>query len=111
MMLHTAVGKNGAFVATPMFDDGMHGDGAENDGVFVGTTPVPADRRVRFWVEAKADSSIYEVRTHWQTFADFAAWTASPAFKEAHKDPPPREMFAGPHQLSIGEIFISSEAD
>ena len=73
--------------------------------------PVPMRRDPeRGWVEAKLDPAVYEVRTYWQSFEDFAAWAASPAFREAHKEPPPKEMFAGPHALSIGEIFISSEA-
>ncbi len=74
--------------------------------------PLPMRRDPeRGWVEAKADSSIYEVRTYWHSFDAFAAWTASPAFTEAHKERPPQEMFAGQHQLTIGEIFISSAAD
>ena len=63
------------------------------------------------WVEAKLDAAVYEVRTYWQSFEDFAAWNSSSAFRDAHKEPPPKEMFAGPHQLSIGEVFISSAAE
>jgi hypothetical protein len=38
-----------------MFDDGQHGDSAENDGVFgAATTNYPAGTKVRFYVEARS---------------------------------------------------------
>src|ERR1700753_1630787 len=45
----------------------------------------------------------YEVKTWWRTLEDFAAWTRSPSFAEAHSDRPPKEMFAGPNVLEIHE--------
>jgi hypothetical protein len=45
----------GRFAIAQMFDDGQHGDGAENDGVFGGaTTNCPAGTKVRFYVEARS---------------------------------------------------------
>jgi hypothetical protein len=41
-----------------MFDDGLHGDGAENDGLFgVATTNYPAGTKVRFYVEARSGNA------------------------------------------------------
>jgi hypothetical protein len=38
-----------------MFDDGLHGDGVENDGLFgAATTNYPAGTKVRFYVEARS---------------------------------------------------------
>ena len=53
----------------------------------------------------------YEVKTWWRSFEDFVAWTESPAFAEAHKDRPPKEMFAGPNELGIHEVFLSTDGD
>ena len=48
----------GKFARNPMFDDGLHGDGAANDGVFGGgTAPYPAGAKVRYYVEARSANS------------------------------------------------------
>ena len=48
----------GRFGGVQMFDDGQHGDGAENDGLFgAATTNYPAGTRVRFYVEARSANS------------------------------------------------------
>lgn len=52
----------------------------------------------------------YEVKTWWLRFEDFEAWTRSPAFAEAHKNRPPKEMFAGPNVLEVHEVFLESPA-
>jgi hypothetical protein len=45
----------GRFAVTQMFDDGQHGDGAENDGLFgAATTNYPAGTKVRFYIEARS---------------------------------------------------------
>ena len=53
----------------------------------------------------------YEVKTWWRTLEDFAAWTRSPAFAEAHKNRAPKEMFAGPSILEIHEVFTSTDLE
>jgi heme-degrading monooxygenase HmoA len=53
--------------------------------------------------------AFYEVKTWWQTLADFEAWTRGPAFAEAHKNRPPKEMFAGSNVLEIHEVFLSTD--
>ena len=53
--------------------------------------------------------AFYEVKTWWRSFDDFVAWTKSPSFAEAHRDRPPKEMFAGPNKLLIHEVFLSSD--
>lgn len=45
----------GRFVVAQMFDDGAHGDGVADDGVFgAATTNYPAGTKVRFYVEARS---------------------------------------------------------
>jgi hypothetical protein len=45
----------GRFAVVQMFDDGAHGDGSANDGVFgAATTNYPAGTKVRFYVEARS---------------------------------------------------------
>ena len=42
----------GRFVAVPMLDDGLHGDGEAGDGLFGGSpTNYPAGTKVRYYVE------------------------------------------------------------
>ena len=48
----------GRFNAVRMLDDGAHGDGLANDGVFGGTTTnYPAGTKVRYYVEARSANS------------------------------------------------------
>lgn len=55
VLLYYATGITGAFTSTPMFDDGAHGDGAANDGLFAGDIPsFPAGSLVRYYVEDRA---------------------------------------------------------
>jgi heme-degrading monooxygenase HmoA len=42
---------------------------------------------------------------------DFVAWTRSPSFAEAHKNRPPKEMFAGPNKLEVHEVFTSTDLE
>jgi hypothetical protein len=51
----------------------------------------------------------YEVKTWWRTIDDFTAGTKSPAFAQAHADRAPKEMFAGPSQLKIHEVLLSTD--
>ncbi len=52
----------------------------------------------------------YEVKTWWRTLEDFEAWVHSPAFAEAHRNRPPKDMFRGPNVLEIHEVFLSTDA-
>jgi heme-degrading monooxygenase HmoA len=47
----------------------------------------------------------YLVMTWWDTEADFRAWTESPEFQEAHRNRPPRELFAGPSVFEMHEVI------
>ena len=61
------------------------------------------------WVEDPDAQGYYEVKTWWRRFEDFVAWTQSPAFAEAHANRAPKEMFAGPSELVIHEVFLSTD--
>lgn len=53
----------GRFSVTQMFDDGAHGDGVANDGVFgAATTNYPAGAKVRYYVEARAGNTAKAAR-------------------------------------------------
>ncbi len=73
--------------------------------------PMKFDRESSRWVEDADAQGYYEVKTWWRSFEDFRAWTESEAFKEAHRDRPPADMFAGPNVLEIHEVFTSSDLD
>ncbi|MEO1338094.1 MAG: antibiotic biosynthesis monooxygenase [Myxococcota bacterium] len=73
--------------------------------------PMKMDRSSGRWVPDEEAQGFYEVKTWWKTFADFEAWTKSDSFKEAHRDRPPAEMFAGPNVLEVHEIFTSTDLD
>jgi hypothetical protein len=48
----------GRFARTQMFDDGAHGDGEAQDGIFgAATTNYPAGTKVRFYIEARAGNA------------------------------------------------------
>ena len=57
------------------------------------------------------EQGFYEVKTWWARLEDFEAWTKSPSFAEAHKNRPPKEMFAGPNKLEIHEVFLSTDTN
>ena len=54
-------------------------------------------------------SEYYVVLTHWESKEDFVRWTESPAFREAHSNRPPKEMFSGPNVFEMHEIIQSVE--
>lgn len=62
--LYYGEGFMGKFEKTEMFDDGQHGDGAANDGVFGASIPAyNAGEYVRYYIEAvKADN--FDTRTY-----------------------------------------------
>jgi len=71
--------------------------------------PVRFDHESGRFVDDPNGEGYYEVKTWWKTLADFEAWTKSPAFAEAHKNRPPKEMFRGPNKLEVHEVFLSTE--
>jgi heme-degrading monooxygenase HmoA len=46
--------------------------------------------------------------TYWESYAHSEAWRCSEAFKMAHRDKPPKGMFAAPHVLEMTEVVQSS---
>lgn len=63
------------------------------------------------WSEDPEAQGYYEIKTWWRSFEDFVAWTKSPSFAEAHRNRPPKEMFAGPNVLEVHEILTSTDLD
>jgi heme-degrading monooxygenase HmoA len=73
--------------------------------------PVRFDHESAEWRDDTETQGYYEVKTWWRSFDDFVAWTGSPAFAEAHKNRPPKEMFAGSSELMVHEVFLSTDLD
>lgn len=73
--------------------------------------PMRFDHDSGGWIKDDDAQGYYEVKTWWRSFEDFEAWTKSPAFAEAHKNRPPKEMFAGPNILEVHEVFTSTDLD
>jgi len=71
--------------------------------------PMKVDRATGQWSPDPDKAAFYEVKTWWDSFEDFTAWTKSESFAAAHRDRPPKEMFAGPNALEIHEVFLSTE--
>lgn len=71
--------------------------------------PMKLDHQTGTWTPDEEKQGYYEVKTWWRTFEDFTAWTKSPSFAEAHRNRPPKEMFAGPNVLEIHEVFLSTD--
>ena len=71
--------------------------------------PMRFDHETGSWTPNTDEQGYYEVKTWWKSLEDFVAWTTSPAFAEAHKDRPPKEMFAGKNKLEIHEVFSSTD--
>lgn len=72
--------------------------------------PMRFDHETGGWSRDADAQGYYEVKTWWRAFDDFVAWTRSDAFAEAHKNKPPREMFAGSSQLEVHEVFLSTDS-
>ncbi|MCA9626852.1 MAG: antibiotic biosynthesis monooxygenase [Myxococcales bacterium] len=71
--------------------------------------PMKFDHEQGGFVPDPEKEGFYEVKTWWRSFADFEAWTKSPAFAEAHKNRAPKEMFRGPNVLEVHEVFLSTD--
>jgi heme-degrading monooxygenase HmoA len=57
-----------------------------------------------------SDDSPYVVLTTWQDKASFDAWVGSEDFKLAHRNPMPKEAFAGEGKLEMHEVIIDAES-
>ena len=64
---------------------------------------------VRLEILRPIKSDYYSVVTHWQDEASFHAWTESAEFKEAHRNRPRAEIFAGPNVFEMHEIIQHAE--
>lgn len=71
--------------------------------------PMELDHQTGEWTRGPVGTGYYEVKTWWRSFDDFVAWTTSPEFAEAHRNRPPKEMFRGPNELTIHEVFLSTD--
>ena len=71
--------------------------------------PMKFDRASGSWVPDPDKQGFYEVKTWWRSMEDFVAWTKSESFREAHRDRPPADLFAGSNELLIHEIFTSTD--
>ena len=71
--------------------------------------PVRFDHDSGEFVDDPAAEGSYEVKTWWRSIDDFAAWTRSDAFAEAHANRAPKEMFRGPSVLVVHEVFLSTD--
>jgi heme-degrading monooxygenase HmoA len=66
---------------------------------------------VRLEILRPLKSDYYIVLTHWKDEASFHAWTESAEFKEAHRNRPRAEIFAGPNVFEMHEVIQSSEKE
>lgn len=71
--------------------------------------PMKFDKEAGTFVDDPESEGVYEVKTWWTSMDAFVAWTNSEAFREAHRDRPPKEMFRGPNELEIHEVFLSTD--
>lgn len=73
--------------------------------------PVKFDHESGGFVPDPDGEAFYEVKTWWRSMDDFVAWTRSESFAEAHRNRPPREMFAGSNKLLVHEVFLSTDLE
>ena len=70
--------------------------------------PMKLDHASGTWAPDPETEGFYEVKTWWRSFEDFVGWTKSESFREAHGSRPPKEMFRGPSQITVHEVFLST---
>ena len=63
---------------------------------------VPGFMRFRL---LKGDDTHYSSYVEWESEAHFEAWTTSEAFRQAHANAAPKEIFAGPPRLQCWEVI------
>ena len=64
---------------------------------------------VRLEILRPIKSDYYIVLTHWRDEVSFHAWTESVEFKEAHRNRPRGEIFAGPNVFEMHEVIQYAE--
>ncbi len=64
---------------------------------------------IRLEILRPVKSDYYIVLTHWKDEASFQAWTESSEFKEAHRNRPAAELFAGPNVFEMHEVIQHAE--
>src|SRR5262245_51320636 len=62
-------------------------------------------RKVTLHGSEQGGPEYYVVLTYWKSEEDFVNWPSSPAFREAHSNRPPKEMFSGPNVFEMHEII------
>lgn len=50
-------------------------------------------------------NNVFIIETYWEDMESFKKYTESKSFEEAHKNPPPKEWFAGRPSVEIYEII------
>ena len=91
------------FTLTPGKGEAFEGRWAERNTLL---KSVPGYIRFRL---LKGDDTHYSSYVEWASEAEFEAWTTSEAFRLAHSNPPPKDMFDGPPRLQCWEV-IQEEA-
>lgn len=71
--------------------------------------PMKFEHETGVFIDDPDQTCFYEVKTWWQSFADFQAWVNSDMFKEAHANRPPKDMFTGPSKILVHEIVTSTD--
>jgi len=66
---------------------------------------------IRLEVLRPLQSDYYVVLTHWQDEPSFRAWTESAEFREAHRNRPRSEIFAGPNVFEMHEVIQDAEKE
>lgn len=69
----------------------------------------PGFVRFEFLAPADDDTETYVAMTHWESEADFEAWTESEDFRDAHDDRPPGHIFEGHPELERHEVVVERE--
>jgi len=64
---------------------------------------------VRLEILRPIKGDYYIVLTHWTDESSFRAWTDSSEFKEAHRNRPLAEIFAGPNVFEMHEVIQHAE--
>ncbi len=97
--LHFGSGLIGIFAKTEMFDDGAHGDGAANDGLFGAEIPAFGNGEyVRFYIEALANNTA-KTATYFPKGAEYDVFVYKVGVTE---------FFASP--VVVNEIMASNQA-
>jgi heme-degrading monooxygenase HmoA len=86
------------------------GRGEEFEERFAERAGLVEDRKgfVRLEVLCPVDADRYVVLTHWESEADFEAWTDSEAFRKAHSRESPEGLVEGHPEVEKHEVVLSA---